>query len=76
MKNETERNVLAGARNLKIHFRMGPGKASLVRAVDDVSLEIRHQEVLGLVGESGSGKSTFGRSLLRLNNPSDGQIFF
>lgn len=47
-----------------------------LKAVDDISLQIYKGETLGIVGESGSGKSTFGRVLLRLLAPTDGQIIF
>ncbi|MBY0219817.1 ABC transporter ATP-binding protein [Paenibacillus illinoisensis] len=47
-----------------------------VKAVDDISLELYPGETLGLVGESGCGKSTIGRSIIRLENPTSGRIWF
>lgn len=70
--------------NLKKWFpvRMGlfrsimGGKELFVRAVDDISFEVKLKEIYGLAGESGSGKTTTGRILVRLISPSDGKIFF
>jgi len=52
------------------------GKQLYVRAVDDVSFDVRKREVFGLAGESGSGKTTTGRLLLRLIEPTSGKVIF
>lgn len=64
---------LLAVRGLKRYF--GPSERP-VRAVDDVTFDIRRGEVLGLVGESGSGKSTIGRTVLKLLDPTAGQIVY
>jgi len=65
---------LVETRNLKKHFRVGRGRR--LHAVDGVSVRIRHSETLGVIGESGCGKTTFGRTVLRLYEPTSGEIFF
>ena len=71
---------LVVAENIKVHFPITAGffqrTVGAVRAVDDVSFEIRKGETLGLVGESGCGKSTTGRALIRLRELTDGIVRF
>lgn len=72
--------ALLSIRNLKVHFPVGQSlwgnSGAVVRAVDDVSLELNAGETLGIVGESGCGKSTLGRAAIRLLEPTAGQIHF
>ncbi|HTJ11756.1 MAG TPA: ATP-binding cassette domain-containing protein, partial [Dinghuibacter sp.] len=65
-------DVLLRIENLQVHFKTR--HAPPVKAVDDVSFDIREGEILGLVGESGSGKTTIGRALLRLIPITHGRI--
>lgn len=66
--------------NIKTYFPKNKtffGKTiDYVKAVDDVTLDVYEGETLGLVGESGCGKTTLGRTILRLNEPTEGKIFF
>jgi oligopeptide/dipeptide ABC transporter ATP-binding protein len=59
-------------RNLSVHFPSGKGET--VKAVTDLTLDIRRGEVFGLVGESGSGKTTLGRAMLRLVDLTTGSV--
>ncbi len=78
---------LIAIRELKVHFNLGGGTVwdkvtggsavrRVVKAVDGVSVDIFPGETFGLVGESGCGKSTLGRALLRLTEPTGGQVLF
>ena len=79
---------LMSIRDLKVHFKQAGGSLwdqfagsarsvkRVVKAIDGVSLDIFRGETFGLVGESGCGKSTLGRAVLRLIEPTGGQVFF
>ncbi|MBR5523909.1 MAG: ATP-binding cassette domain-containing protein [Clostridia bacterium] len=71
-------DILLEVKDLKQHFpiRTGFFKTTPLKAVDGVSFTINKGETLGLVGESGCGKTTVGRSILRLYEPTAGQVFF
>jgi oligopeptide/dipeptide ABC transporter, ATP-binding protein, C-terminal domain len=82
-----EGTELIAIRDLKVHFNLGGGTffdklvggspvPRVVKAVDGVTIDIYPGETLGLVGESGCGKSTLGRALLRLTEPTGGQVFY
>ena len=64
---------LISARNIKKYFDVGEG---MLKAVDGISFDIYPGETLGLVGESGCGKSTAGRTIIRLYDPTDGELIF
>ena len=69
-------NILE-VRHLCRHFSTGRGRSrTTVKAVDDVSFCVRKAETFGLVGESGCGKTTTGRTIIRLYDPSSGEILF
>lgn len=74
-------DVLLDARGVKVHFPIKRGviidrTVGYVYAVDGIDLRIRRGETYGLVGESGCGKSTLGRALLRLEEPTEGEVLF
>jgi len=74
------RETQVEVKNLVKHFVQRGGflrrNPRIVRAVDGVSLKIEHKKTLGLVGESGCGKTTIGRCILRLIEPTSGEVYF
>jgi len=76
--DKNDNNIILEVKNLKMHFPIHRGLlqrvVGQVKAVDGVSFALREREVLGLVGESGCGKTTVGRTILRLYEPTSGDI--
>ncbi|AUJ23841.1 Oligopeptide transport ATP-binding protein OppF [Virgibacillus dokdonensis] len=82
-RKEVEEKVvqpLLEVKGLQKHFAVKGGvfgrKKRVIKAVDDVSFSVREGEILGIVGESGCGKSTTGKAILRLLEPSSGEVMF
>ena len=73
MSNTEDREVLLRVENLCQYFKMGKSE---LKAVDNVSFDIKKGEVFGLVGESGCGKTTTGRSIIKIYDITSGSIYF
>ncbi len=78
--NSEPNESLVEVKNLKMYFPITRGilrrKVGDIKAIEDISFQIRNKETLGLVGESGCGKTTTGRCILRLYRPTSGHIIF
>lgn len=78
--SNAKNDYMVEVKNLRMYFPITRGllrrKIGDIKAVDDISFEIRTNETLGLVGESGCGKTTTGRCILRLYKPTSGEIHF
>jgi oligopeptide transport system ATP-binding protein len=72
--SDNTNECLVEVKNLKKFFNIG--KKGTLKAVNDLSFRIQRGETVGMVGESGCGKSTAGRTILRLYNPTDGEVLF
>lgn len=73
-----KKDVVLSVKHLKMYFKINTGlfKSKNLKAVDDVSFQVKRGETLGLVGESGCGKTTLGRTILQLYKPTAGKIEF
>jgi peptide/nickel transport system ATP-binding protein len=78
-------DIILSIKNLKKYFEphqsfaqsiVGGGQKKLIKAVDDISFDIRRGEIFGLIGESGSGKTTTGKLVMKLIEPTSGQMVF
>ncbi|WP_423801975.1 ABC transporter ATP-binding protein [Neobacillus sp. SAB-20_R2A] len=80
MQAQAEKKLLLQVENLKQYFPVKSDSLfkpkSYVKAVDDVSFHLFEGETLSIVGESGCGKSTTGRAILRLDEPTDGKVYY
>lgn len=70
---EQKQDVILKVENLKQYFKV---RRNVIKAVDDVSFEVKRGEVFGLVGESGCGKTTTGRTIIKLYEPTAGNVWF
>ncbi|HET7658606.1 MAG TPA: dipeptide ABC transporter ATP-binding protein [Bacillales bacterium] len=79
-EKQPQQEKLVEVKGLKKYFASGGGslrsRKAEIKAVDDLSFHIYEGETLGIVGESGCGKSTMGRTLLRLQNPTEGETIY
>ncbi len=74
---DNPKDPILDVKNLKMHFSMGRRKKKkVVKAVDGISFSIYEGETFGLVGESGCGKTTTGRAIIRLYDPTDGEVSY
>ncbi|WP_316571795.1 ABC transporter ATP-binding protein [Neobacillus sp. YIM B06451] len=73
-KQSAASDILLKVENLKKYFTIKNNQT--VKSVDDISIEIKRGETFGLVGESGSGKSTLGKTIVGLQDPTEGRMFY